>query len=130
MNQDPQCKKSICHLLDDQKQQIRLLTFVSPDDCLDRLAKVGSDQSDNICYNLEAVDMVEQPEFYALSYTWGNITQDQKDNVILDGVPMSVGLNLGSFLRSIRDHQRDLKPAKLRVDFLSIDQANFKERNH
>ena len=74
--------------------------------------------------------MVEKPESYALIYTGGYLTQDQTDNVTLDGVPMSVGLNLGSFIHSIRDHHRIYSLPNSGSIFLCIEHANVEERNH
>ena len=72
----------------------------------------------------EAVSLLDQPEYEALSYVWGD-PLDQR-SIIFDGSPFDVTRNLATALRYLR------LPDKLRrvwIDALCINQSSTKERN-
>jgi len=67
----------------------------------------------------------ENPEYEALSYTWGNATSQSK--MRMNGKIVSVTQNLANALSDIRSSDSS---RILWVDALCIDQNDLKERNH
>ncbi|KAK3667168.1 hypothetical protein LTR22_002033 [Elasticomyces elasticus] len=97
--------------LDSSKQQIRLL-HLRPG--------AGDLQAD-----LAVVDLADQPEYEALSYTWGDRTLDK--SIVLGGRShLPVTDNLWRALRGLRYRWRS---RILWVDALCIDQKNTGERS-
>ncbi|KAK5677559.1 hypothetical protein LTS10_010131 [Elasticomyces elasticus] len=97
--------------LDASKQQIRLL-HLRPG--------AGDLQAD-----LAVVDLADQPEYEALSYTWGDRTLDK--SIVLGGRSrLPVTDNLWRALRGLRYRWRS---RVLWVDALCIDQKNIGERS-
>ena len=79
---------------------------------------------DIIKCELQAHNLREPPEFWALSYTWGTAVRD--DCIELNGVRMSCHANLWLFLQQMR-LQRQYGP--FWIDAICINQYNVHERN-
>ncbi|KAF2828878.1 HET-domain-containing protein, partial [Ophiobolus disseminans] len=98
--------------LDSSKRSTRLL----------RVEKASGDAE--ITCELREIDLEDQPQFIALSYTWN--TGGGLDSLTCNGTTVQAGKNLCDFLRRFRiDHELPLW-----VDALCIDQENIDERNH
>ena len=100
--------------LDPVSKQIRLLKLHS-----------GTEVEDIECH-LEHVSLEDNPEFTALSYVWGDLTDTR--TIYLHNVPFPVTKNLHSALRSIRSHTPD-EMSILWVDALCINQQDLAERS-
>ena len=72
----------------------------------------------------ETVSLLEQPEYEALSYVWGDMSVQRE--IIFDGMPFPVTENLAIALHHLRLPD---KPRRVWVDALCINQSNAKERN-
>lgn len=100
--------------LDFSTEQIRLLT----------LAPAGNETADIYC-NLQTLLLRDRPEYEALSYTWGDTSQEC--TTYMDGYPFEVTPNLDIALRHLR---HPFSPCVLWIDAICINQANVRERNH
>ena len=74
---------------------------------------------------LHVVSLEEESAYVALSYTWG--VPEATGEIMLDGEVVTIRKNLWDFLHEAR---RRRFVGFIFVDALSIDQANFQERNH
>jgi hypothetical protein len=72
----------------------------------------------------ETVSLLEQPEYEALSYVWGDMSVQRK--IIFDGMHFPITENLAIALHHLRLPD---KPRRVWVDALCINQSNTKERN-
>jgi hypothetical protein len=72
----------------------------------------------------ETVSLLDQPEYGALSYAWGDASAPR--SIIFDGIPFPVTENLAIALYHLRLPD---KPRRIWVDALCINQSNTKERN-
>ena len=99
--------------LDPISRQIRLLKLYP-----------GTEVEDVECH-LEHVSLAEKPEFTALSYVWGDLTDTR--TILLHNVPFPVTKNLHAALRSIRSRFPEL--STLWVDALCINQQDLPERS-
>lgn len=77
----------------------------------------------------------EDPVYEALSYVWG--PTDHPGCVILDGQAKSITSNLWSALTHLRKYDQrhrqgdqDIKPRRLWIDAICINQDDVLERNH
>lgn len=68
----------------------------------------------------------EAPSYTALSYTWGDSSEQQ--TIQLNGRPLTVGVSLFEFLQSM--HESSEFDTWFWIDQLSIDQKNVSEKNH
>lgn len=66
----------------------------------------------------------EKPKYEAISYTWGD--ENKKENIQLNGILCSVGVNLVNALKLVRKEQ---ERRIVWVDALCIDQSNVSERS-
>ena len=101
--------------LDPVSKQIRLLKLHS-----------GTEMEDIECH-LEHVSLEDNPEFTALSYVWGDLTDTR--TIYLHEVPFPITQNLHAALRSIRSHTPD-EMSILWVDALCINQQDLAERSY
>lgn len=99
--------------LDRAHNEVRLLTII-PNEL--------PNSSPVQCW-LKSVTLDDQPEYVALSYTWGdaNLTEEIK----VDGVSFQATKSLESALRRLRDTKHDIH---MWVDAVCIDQRNLLER--
>ena len=100
--------------LDVEKREIRLVI----------LAPASSFEDDIHC-TLQHVLLNEDPQYEALSYTWGD--ENLTDEIFLDGQSFQVTTNLVSFLRHLR---LTSQPRILWADAIAINQRDTKERGH
>ena len=98
--------------LDSASKQIRVLKL-----------RFESEVEDIECH-LEHVSLKDNPEFTALSYVWGDVTDTR--TILLHHVPFPVTKNLHAALRSIRSNTPD---TRLWVDALCINQQDLAERS-
>ena len=98
--------------LDPVSKQIRVLELHS-----------GTEVEDIECH-LEHVLLTDNPDFTALSYVWGDLTDTR--TILLHNVPFRVTKNLHAALRSIRSNTSD---KRLWVDALCINQQDLAERS-
>lgn len=75
--------------------------------------------------SLKYVAFSQKPKYEALSYTWGNQTENEV-NILINGKLFAVGHNLWEALRDIRSSTDE---RILWIDAICIDQANIMERN-
>ena len=100
--------------LDSASKQIRLLILHS-----------GTEAEDIKCH-LEQVALEDNPEFTALSYVWGDPTDNP--TILLNDVRFPVTKNLHAALRSIRSHTPE-EMSRLWVDAVCINQKDIGERS-
>ncbi|KAH8199451.1 hypothetical protein TruAng_006389 [Truncatella angustata] len=96
------------------ENSIRLLT-IEPSEC----------GNDPLMGTLSAVEFGQKPNYYALSYMWGN--KSKKIPIILNGDQFLIGQNLYAALRYMRNQKRELP---FWVDAICINQNDLPERNH
>lgn len=99
--------------LNQERNEIRLLTILP------------GKWSSEVCCTLETVSMDDDPDYYALSYVWG----DPDDTVVIrvDGQPFQATRNLWHALRRLR---RETHPRIFWVDAICINQDNNEEKSH
>ncbi|VUC31139.1 unnamed protein product [Clonostachys rosea] len=86
-------------------------------------------QLDLLSCSMKTVALSESPPYYALSYVWGD--QTQRQDILIDGHPVSVATSLASGLQGCRDRfGSDLAEVGLWADALCINQANLDEKMH
>ncbi|TGO31072.1 hypothetical protein BPAE_0002g01670 [Botrytis paeoniae] len=73
---------------------------------------------------VEIISLLSYPSYEALSYVWGDASIRQ--TITFNGIPFSVTQNLAIALRHLR---LPLKPRRLWVDAICINQSDIKERN-
>ena len=100
--------------LDVENREIRLVI----------LAPASSFEDDIHC-TLQPVSLNEDPQYEALSYTWGD--ENVTDEIFLDGQSFQVTTNLVSFLRHLRLASQ---PRVLWADAIAINQRDPTERGH
>ncbi|KAK2004316.1 HET domain-containing protein [Colletotrichum falcatum] len=76
--------------------------------------------------HLQIVNVEDAPPYEALSYTWGDSTDEPRDYIWLQGYPLPVKPNLEDALRSLR---LPTQVRRLWIDALCIDQSNLDERS-
>jgi hypothetical protein len=103
--------------LDPLKNEIRLLQILPT-------SKRAIAKSDCVNCRLFNISLDEQPEYEALSYTWG--AQNDMCSILLNGYNFEISRNLEAALIKLRAST----PRTLWVDAICIDQANDYERNH
>ena len=101
--------------LDSLKDEIRLIYI---------LPGAGEDE---ICTNLVHASLHDQPEYLALSYTWGN--PHPFSPVVLNGFDFEVGPNLAAALRQLRKDRGPRRGLPYWIDAICINQANDVERS-
>lgn len=99
------------HPLNTDRNEIRLLTLLP-----------GPESSIVRC-SLEHVSLINPPEYYALSYCWGDATVTT--GIVINEAPVQVTTNLESALR----HLRDKGYSCIWVDAICINQHDKAERN-
>ncbi|GKZ33157.1 hypothetical protein AbraIFM66950_002943 [Aspergillus brasiliensis] len=99
---------------------------LNPDAVEIRLLTILPDKNEKspVKCNLQTVSLNNPPEFEALSYVWGSVTE--KVGITLDDIPFQVTTNLEAALKCLR-HAR--KKRLIWIDFICIDQNNVKEKN-
>jgi hypothetical protein len=103
--------------LDPLKSEIRLLEILP-------ISKHTVAESDCVECRLFNISLDEQPEYEALSYTWG--PQNDMCSILLNGHNFKISRNLEAALIKLRAST----PRTLWVDAICIDQASDYERNH
>jgi hypothetical protein len=103
--------------LDPLKSEIRLLEILP-------ISKHTVAESDCVECRLFNISLDEQPEYEALSYTWG--PQNDMCSILLNGYNFKISRNLEAALIKLRAST----PRALWVDAICIDQASDYERNH
>ncbi|KAM0522533.1 hypothetical protein ACHAPE_002124 [Trichoderma viride] len=102
-----------------------LIDFNGPAIRLLRLCRgIGSD----IACELFQASLCERDDaisYEALSYTWG--LPDVRENIVVNGKPLSVTVNLYLALQQLRQRDED---RILWIDAVCINQKNLKERSH
>ncbi|CAG8957022.1 hypothetical protein HYFRA_00012502 [Hymenoscyphus fraxineus] len=98
--------------LDPKKKEIRQLVLQPLKD------------GDIIQCSTETISLLEQPEFEALSYVWGDASIRQ--TITFNGFPFTVTQNLAIALRYLRLPE---KPRRIWIDALCINQEDTSERN-
>ncbi|KAM5344175.1 hypothetical protein ACJ41O_012712 [Fusarium nematophilum] len=100
--------------------------------CEIRLLEIVSSAEPVIC-KLHTVSLLDDPDYVALSYVWGDSTA--KEDIIIDGARVSVTTNLKAALQHAQKHwcsaYPESIPASMRLwaDAVCINQANVKEVN-
>jgi Heterokaryon incompatibility protein (HET) len=77
-----------------------------------------------VCCSLNTVSLIDNPNYFALSYVWGE--PDFDEHIFIDGTAAAVTKALLEPLRSIREV---LGTILLRVDALCINQQDTNEKN-
>ncbi|KAF2491517.1 HET-domain-containing protein, partial [Lophium mytilinum] len=98
--------------LNDSRAEIRLLEIL-PDSGVQ-----------TISCSLRSVSLQSNPEYVALSYTWGNPSSSRL--IDIDGCPLPVTDNLYDFLRAMRINRPKVA---LWVDQICINQKNLHEKS-
>ena len=101
--------------LDSLKDEIRLV-YILP----------GAAE-DELCTNLVHASLHNQPEYLALSYTWGN--PNPLSSVVLNGFDFEVGSNLAAALRQLRKDRGPRSGLPYWIDAICIDQTDDIERS-
>ena len=101
--------------LDSLKDEIRLVYI---------LPGAGEDE---LCTNLVHASLHNQPEYLALSYTWGN--PHPFSPVVLNGFDFEVGSNLAAALRQLRKDRGPRRGLPYWIDAICINQADDIERS-
>jgi hypothetical protein len=78
---------------------------------------------DDICCSLQHAELIDNLEFTALSYTWGD--PNVKCSILIDGHPVNVTINLYNALRYMRD---DNNTRIFWIDAVCINQDDLDER--
>ncbi|KAF2854511.1 HET-domain-containing protein [Plenodomus tracheiphilus IPT5] len=81
--------------------------------------------ADAIACELVTANLNDQPEYYALSYAWGDRTNPQQ--ILLNGASHNITRNLEAALRRLR-HTSDV--LVFWIDMICIDQTCVEERTH
>ncbi|ETS77443.1 hypothetical protein PFICI_11317 [Pestalotiopsis fici W106-1] len=108
--------------LDRDRKQIRLLTVLQT-----------FDPSEVVRGQLETVSLLEEPEYVALSYVWGDYDAECVDRVVINGQVRDVTRNLASALWHFRGNHMNRgngKQLRIWVDALCINQRDLDERRH
>src|ERR1700742_287179 len=79
---------------------------------------------DPVVCHLSHVNFGNKPQYYALSYQWGQ--QTSKKTIALDSVNFEVGANLFDALRYLRSRD-EMVP--FWIDAICIDQSSISERS-
>lgn len=100
--------------LEPEQRQIRILRVLP------------GDHGDPIRCTLRAAYLGDDPDYEALSYTWGDLN-GSRSSISVDGQVVPVTLNLKAALRRLRQpaNHRDLW-----IDALCINQADEQEKSH
>jgi hypothetical protein len=93
-----------------------------------RLVREPDRSTDDIEVEIEVVDMIESPDYNALSYAWDADSPDSE--VLCQGFMVPITRNCKSALQKIRDGPRKLWELPLYVDAICINQSSTNERNH
>ncbi|KAI1063530.1 hypothetical protein LB506_005589 [Fusarium annulatum] len=106
--------------LDNNRQEIRLLTLLPPRD----------QDADIHCTLSHAVlnTSSENPKYEALSYVWGE--PDFSEPIILNNHTFFITPSLKYILSCLRQRQKDGQPRVLWVDAICINQSDIEERGH
>ncbi len=99
--------------LDLHVRQIRLVTILP------------GKHSDPVACELRTVHLDRTPDYYTLSYTWGD--RSNPCQILLNGVSYNVTRNLEAALRRLRHPTNCLL---FWIDMLCIDQECLEERSH
>ncbi|KGO57237.1 Heterokaryon incompatibility [Penicillium expansum] len=98
--------------LNEDQEEIRLFTIL-PD----------NDRTRPIRGNLHIVSLYDSPDFEALSYTWGNCSEER--TIFVNGQSFPVTPNLEEALRHLRQSHR---ARVVWIDAICIDQKNHSEK--
>lgn len=114
-----QNNRSLYRTLDGSRAEIRLLVLPDSD----------AADTESISASFRVVSLHEFPEFYALSYVWGNPTMTVP--LFVDGSEVPTSPNLEHIIRILLSH--DKGPATVRgkaiwIDALCINQENISEK--
>jgi hypothetical protein len=115
-----QAPRSCYPILDNNHEQLRLLSFID-------------DHSSDIRLHLETFDLSDPntcPPYTALGYAWGQANPSTDHNIFLNGEPFVVRNNLYQALLALQRCSRERVVRYLWIDALCIDQSNVLERNH
>jgi hypothetical protein len=116
-----------CNLLSGIQQSPKHLSYSELGDGVIRLIKVQKGSSeDMINCQLQNVHLSQDPNYVALSYTWGSPQKEK--TIMVDEYPLLIPKNLYRLLQHIRKSM-SLRAHWLWIDMLSIDQANLAERS-
>lgn len=80
---------------------------------------------DVIACELRTAYLESRPDYYSLSYAWGDRTDVR--HILLDGGSFNVTRNLEAALRRLR---HPTEPRVFWIDMICIDQDNVEERTH
>lgn len=119
MTKDLKIEQSLYRALDSSRAEIRLL----------RLPDSSAADNESISASFHIVSLNESPEFYALSYVWGEPAMTQP--LYIDGSEVLISPNLEYIIRVLLSHEEG--PATVRgkaiwIDALCIDQGNLAEK--
>ncbi|KAJ5641163.1 Heterokaryon incompatibility [Penicillium herquei] len=103
----------ILYPLDKARQEIRLLT-INPE----------KDRTRTISCSLHTVSLQDFPYFEALSYVWGDPTEQR--SILVDAEQIPVTQNLATAMSHLRYTD---KPRTIWIDAICIDQDNLDEKN-
>ncbi|KAF2108925.1 heterokaryon incompatibility protein-domain-containing protein [Lophiotrema nucula] len=84
----------------------------------------ASDTEDAIRCNLKTVPLAKEPEYFALSYVWGDSYGQQ--SISVNGTPFQATRNLCTALRRMRN---DAFPVTLWIDAICINQDDNEEKS-
>ncbi|KAF2750086.1 HET-domain-containing protein, partial [Sporormia fimetaria CBS 119925] len=108
--------------LDPSRRQIRLLEI---------LPVWKTDRQTPISARLVIVSLDDEPDYSALSYTWGDGTTT--NHIIVDGKRIGCTANLHHALNDLRSNPWDVikkTPKRIWVDAVCINQEDLEEKNH
>lgn len=120
MAQTSQPEESLYECLDAARAEIRLL--VLPD---------GDVENGNISARFRTVSLNDTPEFYALSYVWGDPTPTQK--ILVNGSEVLITSNVERIIRVLLSHEDglvSLRGKAIWIDALCINQQDRTEKEH
>jgi hypothetical protein len=90
--------------------------------------------SDGTSFTIDAVDMLECPDYVALSYTWGRAAykkgrpESEEYSILLNSITFAIQQNLHDALRCLAEDLRKRK-VRLWVDAICINQEDLMERS-
>lgn len=90
-----------------------------------RLVELLPATIDQIQCRVHHASLRKPPQYVAVSYAWGDITDTT--GLQLDGIDIAVAVSVYGALRALRDHK---KSTMVWIDALCIDQQNKAERTH
>ncbi|KAF2742128.1 heterokaryon incompatibility, partial [Sporormia fimetaria CBS 119925] len=77
-----------------------------------------------VSLSIQYASLDDPPEYYALSYVWGDMNHTEQ--ILVDGAPIHVTKNLVAAVRVLQ--RSNLKTAALWIDAICINQNDMTER--